>query len=240
MSSIFGLGLILQIAAIIHWSRKRPAAFWLWIIIIGGFIGALAYFLIEGLPDLEGVTRSLKGPTRRKRIRMLQAIVLDNPAAGNYEELGELLLEERRWSEARAAFDHALSARSDSIDPFYRRGIALFHLGEYDAAVRDLQHVIASNPKYDYSNAYSLYARALAKCGKRDEAMVAFERLAESTASETLYAAAEFFAENGRTAQARELAERIVARTVTMPSYQRRRDRAWIRKAKALRRRLAA
>lgn len=234
LSRFFGFGFLLQVAALIHWAKKRPAAFWLWIVIIGGFIGALAYFLIEGLPDLRGVGQSLKGPTRRKRIRELQAIVLDNQAAGNYEELGELLLLEMRWAEARAAFDHALTSRSDSIDPFYRRAIALFELGEAEAAVRDLERVIAADPKYDYSNAYCLYGRALAKSGRSAEAMTVFERLAESTASETLYAAAEFFANNGRPDQARELAGRIVAREVTMPAYQRRRDRVWIRKARAL------
>src|SRR6266513_151281 len=66
---LFGYGFLFQVAAVVHWSRKRPEAFWLWIIIIGGIIAALAYFLIEGLPDLSTVQRTLRGPTRRKRIR---------------------------------------------------------------------------------------------------------------------------------------------------------------------------
>lgn len=234
VSRVFGFGFLLQIAAFIHWAKKRPAPFWLWVILFGGFIGALAYFLIEGLPDLRGVGQSLKGPSRRKRIRELQAIVLDNQAAGNYEELGELLLMEKRWAEARAALDQALASRTDSIDPFYRRAIALYELGEAEAAVRDLEHVVATNPKYDYSNAYCLYGRALEKSGRNGEAMTVFERLAESSASETLFAAAQFFANHGRPDQARELATRIVTREATMPAYQRRRDRTWIRKARAL------
>ena len=118
---MFGYGFLFQVAAVIHWSRKRPEAFWLWIIIIGGIIGALAYFLIEGLPDFRNLQRTMRGPTRRKRINVLRALVLQNPSAGNYEELGELLLEEKRYREARDAFDRALSVRTDSIDPFYRR-----------------------------------------------------------------------------------------------------------------------
>ena len=34
---LFGYGFLFQVAAVIHWSRKRPEAFWLWIIIIGGW-----------------------------------------------------------------------------------------------------------------------------------------------------------------------------------------------------------
>jgi|ERR1051326_871923 hypothetical protein len=238
LSSVFAYGFLLQIAAVIHWSRKRPDSFWLWIIIIGGFIGALAYFLIEG-PDFRALQRSLKGPGRRRRIRMLQAIIVDNPSAGNYEELGELLLEEKRYAEARAAYDQALAARTDSIDPFYRRALALFELRQYEAAARDLAHVTAVDPKYDYSNAFCLYARSLARLGKTADASTAFDTLVQrSHSASTLYEAAAFFAEHGREAEARELVQRIAAREMTMPSYQKRRDRVWLRKAKALDRKL--
>jgi hypothetical protein len=240
LGGLFAYGFLLQIAAVIHWSRKRPDTFWLWIIIIGGFIGALAYFLIEGLPDFENIGRRLKGPARRRRIHMLRAIVLDNPSAGNYEELGELLLEEKRFAEARDAYDRALAARTDSIDPFYRRAQALFQLRDYEAAARDLKHVTAADPKYDYSNAFCLYARTLGLLGRKVEALEAFEQLVDrSHSAETLYEAAAFFADNGREAEARDIVQRVIAREVTMPRYQKRRDRAWLRRAKALGRRLS-
>src|SRR6266545_2453648 len=63
----FGWGVIVQIAAIIHWSRKRPATYWLFIIIFFGFLGALAYFLVEGI-DFDAMGRSVRGPSRRRRI----------------------------------------------------------------------------------------------------------------------------------------------------------------------------
>jgi hypothetical protein len=239
LGGLFRFGFLLQVAAVIHWARNRPDTFWLWIIIIGGFIGALAYFLIAGRPDFAIMGRTLKGPGRRKRIRMLRAMLLDNPSAGNFEELGELLLTEKRYAEARRAFDGALGARTDSIDPFYRRALALFQLREYEAAAKDLEHVTAVDPKYDYSNAFCLYAQTLALTGRKTEALAAFEQLVErSHSAETLYEAAAFFAENGRQETARDLAQRIIAREMTMPRYQKRRDRVWLRKAKALERRL--
>jgi len=239
IGSLFGYGFLLQIAALIHWSRKRPAMFWIWIIIIGGFIGALAYFLIEGMPDFESMGRKLQGPGRRRRIKMLRAIVLENPSAGNFEELGELLLLEKRYAEARDAFDRALAARTDSIDPFYRRAQALFELRDYEAAARDLKHVTSVDPRYDYSGAFCLYARTLGLMNRTPEALAAFDQLVErSHSAETLYEAAKFYADNGREPAAREIVERIVAREMTMPRYQKRRDRVWLRKAKALGRKL--
>jgi hypothetical protein len=239
LGSIFRYGILFQVAAVIHWSRKRPEAFWLWIIIIGGIIGALAYFLIEGLPDFRNVQRTLRGPARRKRVHVLRALVIQNPSAGNYEELGELLLEEKRYREAKDAFDRALAVRTDSIDPFYRRGLAAFALREDEAAAADLRRVTAADWKYDFCRAASLLGQSLARLGRTEEAMAVFDRLAQTaTGAEPLVSAAQFFADHGRPADALEIAGGIAMRDATMPAYQKRRDRTWLRKAKALQRSL--
>lgn len=234
---IFGYGFILQIAAIVAVAKRGSDRYWIWLILIGGVIGAAAYFIVEGLPDFSRMRTSFKGPARRRRIQVLRAIIRDNPSAGNYEELGELLSEEKKWSEARDAFDHALAQRTDSLDPFYRRGVASFQLGDDAAAVRDLKVVVEKDPKYDYSRALCILAQAQARGGHTQEANETFERLIRtSTAAESLCAAAEFLIDQGRYAEARELTETILARRLTMPRYQQRRDRKWMAKAKQLQR----
>lgn len=236
MRFFFGWGFILQIAAVIHWARRRPDTFWLWIIIIGGPIGAIAYFVVEG--DFSGIRHSFRAPSRRRRIAMLRALVRENPSAGNYEELGELLLENKRYAEAREAFDHALSSRTDSIHTFYFRGIAEFELGLNDDAIRDLQHVVDVEPKHDYSRAMCLLAQAFARTGRTSEATALFDKLvATSTAPESLTAAAEFYIAQDRGVEAREIVESVLARRATMPAYQKRRDAKWLRKARQLARR---
>lgn len=235
LGTLFGYGFILQIAAIITFAKRGGDRYWIWIILIGGVIGALAYFLIEGLPDFSRMRSTFSGPTRRRRIKVLRAIIRDNPSAGNYEELGELLSEEKKWSEAREAFDHALAQRTDSLDPFYRRGVASFQIGDNASAVRDLKLVVDKDPKYDYSRAMCILSQALARGGQTAEADAMFERLIRtSTAAESLCAAAEFLIAQGRVAEARELTENILARRLTMPHYQKRRDRRWMWQAKAL------
>jgi hypothetical protein len=44
-------GVVLQIMALVHFARRRPDTYWLWIILFGGGIGALVYIFIEVLPD---------------------------------------------------------------------------------------------------------------------------------------------------------------------------------------------
>jgi hypothetical protein len=57
MIDLLSVGILLQAIAIVHFARRRPAR-WLWIIIIGGGLGALAYILLEVVPDA-GLLRSL-------------------------------------------------------------------------------------------------------------------------------------------------------------------------------------
>jgi len=236
---LFGYGFVIQILAIVVWARRGGDRFWIWIIIIGGVIGAIAYFLIDGMPDFRALARTFKGPARRRQIRILRALVLDNPSAGNYEQLGELLIQERKWAEARDAFDKAIASRTDLLDPFYWRGVAAFELGDDAAAIADLQRVVASDPKYDYSRAMCLLARALARAGRTEEAGTTFDRLTGMTsAAESMSWAAEFYAGQGRNAEALGIVENILARKPTMPAYQKRRDRLWLWKASRLRRKL--
>jgi hypothetical protein len=228
-------GVILQAAAMIHFVRRRPDSYWLWIIIIGGGVGALAYLVVEALPDLGLLRTSLNAFPRRRRIKELERIIIDNPAIGNQEELADLYLEEGKFARARELYDRVISPRSDSLDPFYRRAIAELALSDAPAAVADLERVVGADPKYDLHRAMGLLAHAYARTGQADRAEAAFKRATDiSTLSETYYNYAAFLAEQQRPAEAREWAERILAKKATMPRYLRRRERPWFRKATSI------
>ena len=227
-------GIVLQAFAIIHFLRRRPDTYWLWIILMFGGIGALAYIFIEVIPDVGLLRSSFQVFPRRKRIKQLEGMVLDNPSIGNYEELGDLYLDDGQYVKARECFDKVI-AREDSIDPLYRRALCAIALNEYAAAVADLEKVTARDPKYDYQRAAGLQAHAFAKIGERDKASNLFAEVTEtSTLSETQYNYASFLAETGRAAEAREWAERILRKKATMPDYIRRRERPRFRKTRAL------
>src|SRR5258708_25424661 len=98
-------GFVVEAVAVIHFARRRPEGYWLYVILFGGFIGASAYIVVEVLPDaglLRGVFQGFGG---RSRIQALEIQIIDNPSAGNYEELGELCLEQKQYAKAREAFD---------------------------------------------------------------------------------------------------------------------------------------
>ena len=226
---------LLQGIAIIHFIRRRPDTYWLWIILVGGGIGALVYIAVEVLPDFGLLRQSFKVFPRRRRIRELEAIILDNPAPGNYEELADLLLEEKKYAQARDCFDKAISTRTDSPDPFYRRGICEIELQDFSAAVADLERVVNKDAKYDFYRAPGLLAHAYAKIGDAQRADALFRQTVQiSTLSETYLNYAEFLRSQGRNAEAREWTQRVLAKKPTLPSYLKRRERPWFRRAKGL------
>ena len=234
-------GLLLQALAIVHFIRRRPDGYWLWVILFLGPLGALVYIAVEVIPDAGLLRQSFKVFPRRRRIHELEAAILDNPSAGNYEELADLYSEEGRFERARNCYDKAISARTDSPDPFYRRGIAELQLGDYTAAVEDLERVFAKDPQYDFHRAIGLLAHAYANTGQPQKAEEMFARaVGISTLSETYYNYATFLASQGRNAEAREWAQRILAKKPTMPGYLRRRERPWFRRANGLLKRLPA
>lgn len=228
-------GIILQAMALLHFVRRRPDTFWLWIILMGGALGALVYIVAEVVPDASLSSGPLKALPRRRSIRLLEAAIVDNPAIGNREELADLYLEDGKFARARELYDSIISPRMDAIDPFYRRGIAAIGMGDVAAAVPDLERVVAKDPKYDLHRALGLLAHANAHAGGTERAEALFQQAtAISTLSETYYNYASFLAAQGRKSEARVWAQRILDKKPTMPAYLRRRERPWFRKAKAL------
>jgi hypothetical protein len=232
---LHGWAFALQAIAIVHFFRRRPDTYWIFIIVFLGWIGALIYIVAEVIPDAGLLSTSFQAFQRRRRIRELERAILDNPSAGNYEELGLLYLDNGDYARASASYDKAIASRTDSVDAFYRRGVAEVELGEFAPAVPDLERAVTADANYDFHRAKGLLAHAYARTGKPEKAEAMFQQAVKiSTLSETYYNYALFLQAQGRVEEARQWAQKILDQRRTMPGYQRRRERVWFRKAYAL------
>src|ERR1700751_4580199 len=226
--------ILLRIIAIVHFIRRRPNFYWLFVILFH-WVGALIYIAVEVIPDAGLLRTSFQVFPRRRRIQELERTILDNPSAGNYEELGQLYLDDGNFYRARACYDKAISSRTDHADPFYRRGIAEIEIGDFPAAVPDLERAVHSDPDYDFHRAKGLLAWAYAQTGQPEKADALFREATRiSTISETYYYYALFLESQGRGAEAREWAKKIPDKKPTMPGYLRRRGRPGFRRASAV------
>lgn len=228
-------GFVLQILALIHVARRRPDTFWIWIILFGGFLGAAVYIVAEVAPDTFMLGDFFKGFQRRSRIRQLETAIIDNPSPGNYEELGDLLLEQKQYARARENYDISIAARADSLDPFYRRALCSLALNDVPGAFADLEYVFQKDPRYDHQRAAGLLAHAYALSGQPDQADALFASVTQtSNLIETWHNYARFLLSQHRNSEAREWAQKILDKKRTMPRYLKRQERPWFRKATSL------
>jgi len=242
---LFGLfypwSLILQIAALVHYYRRRPAQYWIYVIIFLGPVGAIAYLIVEAGPDIKAFAGVASGANRKKRIDRLEGAISDNPSPGNFEELGEVYFEMGNFAAAREAFTKAIAAKSDTPECFYHRAICSLQLNDAAAAAPDLEYVIKKEPGHDFHRAAGLLAHAYAGSGQKDKAEAQFLRAIDaSTLSETYLNYAEFLATEGRTTEARAWAQKVLDKERTMPDHLRRRERPWFSSAREMLKRLAS
>ena len=144
-------GLLLQAVAIIHFIRRRPDTYWIWVILFLGPIGALVYLFVEVVPDAGLLRGQLKVFPRRKRIRELERLVYDNPSAGKLRELA-ILHGPRPDGAGRGRRSREADCGGGRIrfDAFYRRGVCAIQLGDAAGALPDLEKVAAKEPGYDF------------------------------------------------------------------------------------------
>jgi Uncharacterized protein conserved in bacteria containing a divergent form of TPR repeats len=236
---LYPWGFILQGIAIVHFIRRRPDTYWIFIILFLGPLGAIIYLFVEALPDLGLVGQSFKVFPRRKRINELLANLRDNPSAGNYEELGNLYMDDNKLQLAREAFNKAIAARADTLDPFYRRGVCAILMGDAAAALPDLERVVSKESDYDFQRAEGLLAHAYAQTGQKEKAEALFRRVTiTSTLSETYLNFAGLLASEGRNPEAREWAQKVLDKKPNMPGYLKRRERPAFRQASSMLKRL--
>jgi hypothetical protein len=237
---VYPWGLIVQGIALWHFVKRRPENYWLFIIIFGGVLGAGVYVVVEMIPDLGLLRGVFQGFGRRSRIQELQTQILDNPSAGNLEELAELYFEQKNYRKSREALNRAIAARSDSPHAFYLRAKSALAMGDYAEAIPDLEYVVAKDAKFDYHRATGLLGDAYARTGDLEKAKMYFASAAQySTTPETLYNYANYLKLAGKKEEAREWAQKLAAKKRTLPRYMQRVERPWFGKGKALQKELA-
>jgi len=154
--------------------------------------------------------------------------------------LAELYFEQNDYGKARDLLNRAIAARSDSPHAFYLRAKSALGMGDYAAAIPDLDLVVGKDAKFDYYRATGLLGDAYARTGNLERAAFYFAPAVRySTTPETLYNFANYLRLTGKKEEAREWAMKLAAKKRTLPRYMQRVERPWFRKGKVLEKELA-
>jgi len=218
---------------LIHALRNRE---WFWAVFILFFwgLGAIWYYLYVYRAS---ATRGfeLPGAQKRKRIRELQAQIHHLDKAHHYSQLGDVYFSQGKLEKAEAAYHAAMERDPQDIDTRAHLGQCLLREKRPQEARPLLEGVVAENPKHDYGYSMMALAETFAELGQKDAALNVWRQVtANHSYPRAKVQLAELYIEQGKAELARPELQEVLADDVHAPTFQRRRDRVWIRRARRL------
>jgi len=234
-SPIFLIIGIFEIWMLVDAIRRRE---WIWVvfILVGSFLVAMCYYVLV-YRDTPSATRGfeLPGAVDRRRIKDLQAKIhhLDKPH--HYSQLGDIYFQQGKLDKAEQCYRAAMERDPQDIDTRAHFGQCLLRAKRPAEAKPLLEGVVAENPKHDYGYSQMALAETYTALGDTDAAFNIWKQVTEnhSYPRAKVQISEIYIARNQPDLAATELRE-VISDDAHAPTFQRRRDRVWIKKAKSL------
>jgi hypothetical protein len=239
-SPIAGIAIsVFHLWMLIHAIRQRE---WVWALFIFFVfpIAAIWYFFAVYRASASA-TRGfeLPGAQHRRRIKELQAQIhhLDKPH--HHFQLGDVYFRQGKLEKAEACYRAALERDPTDIDTRAHLGQCLLRLKRATEARPLLEGVIAENRKHDYGYTLMALAEDLSALGETDAALNVWKQVTEHHSyPRAKVQLAEIYLQKNEPEPARAELSEVISDDAHAPTFQRRRDRVWLRKAKSLMRKL--
>jgi len=232
----------IQIGLIVHVMKTGRPLYWCFVLLMAPGIGALAYIIVEILPNLQndvrakrafrGIRRTLnpEGDLRRRQ--------LEHRLSGSVDAARHLateLMDKRRYGEAVTHYRTALSGIYEH-DPDLLLGLASAQFGDGDAAgsKQTLDTLKEMNPEYHSPEGHLLYAKALEELGDLERAEEEYSVLAGSYPGvEARIRYAQLLERVDKQDLAREEYAAIIAAAELAPRHFRKAQKEWLAAAKS-------
>lgn len=234
---ILVLSTLVSIIAIVHVLKTGRNHLWLMVLFALPVAGALAYFVVEILPELrqgrrgQKVSRSVAdalNPTRTLDEAKRQYEISDTVESAC--NLADIHLQKEQYDAAAKLFRSTLQGLNENNpDILHKLARCEFGLGNYARCRELLDLLIDKNPDYKNQDAHLLYARTLQALGDITAATDEYETLIKYyTGPEPAYQFALMLKSSGNPARARQLCSDIVKKAELSPAHYRKMHSHWI------------
>lgn len=232
----------IQIALVVHVLKTGRNRVWVYLLIFIPLLSALAYLLIELLPEWSS---SIGGQRARRglagtlnpggRLRQLQQAWEQTPNADNARHLAAELLSAGRLDEAGPVLEQALSGLfATEPNLMLLRARLAFEKGDPAAAVATLDQLQQANPGFRSAEGHLLLARALEQAGQAQRALDEYRAVASYFPGvEARYRMALALRATGQEAEAQTELEQIMADARLAPGHFRKAQSHWLRQVRA-------
>jgi hypothetical protein len=181
------LSVLVQLALIVHVVKTGRNTIWVFILLFAPFVGGLAYFIVELLPELmnsHGARKAKRSVTNvidpNRDLRSASQLLAVADTVQNSLVLANQHLERGQFREAAEFFARSLRGlHANDPDILFGLARAQFGLQEYANVIQTLDRLAAANPKARTGDMHLLYARAQEESGAIDAAKVEYEALAK-------------------------------------------------------------
>jgi len=219
--------------------RRRE---WIWALFIffGWGLSALLYFFFV-YRDAPTATRGfeLPGAFDRRRIKELQAQIHHLDKAHHHFQLGDIYFQQGKLEKAESCYRASLEREATDIDTRAHLGQCLLRENKPAEARPLLEGVVREDPKHDYGYSQMALAETLTALGDTDGAMLIWKQVTDNHSyPRAKVQLAELYLARDQKDLARTELRDVIADDQHAPTYQRKRDRVWVRRARALIRKL--
>jgi hypothetical protein len=235
--------ILLDVILVVHAAKTGRFSPWAYLILLLPGVGAVAYVLVELLPEWLG---SVQGQKARKRVintldpekhyrRLADDLAISDTIA-NRVDLAEECLLLGKFEEARIHYENALS-RPMGDEPNYALGKAKaeFGLRRPQDAVETLDTLRERWPDFQSADGHLLYARGLEESGREAEALNEYWALVDYyPGAEARVRFAMLLQKTGRDAEARRLCADVLTQMRRAPKYVRKVQAEWIAAAERM------
>jgi tetratricopeptide (TPR) repeat protein len=215
---------------------RRGEYLWAVFIFIGsGLSTLLYYFLVYRAAPSATTGFELPGAVDRRRIKDLQAKIHHLDKAHHYSQLGDIYFQQGKLPKAEECYRAAMERDPQDIDTRAHFGQCLLRAQRPAEARPLLEGVVAENPKHDYGYSQMALAETYLALGENDKAFSLWKQVVEhhSYARAKVQLAEMYFARNQPDLARHELME-VISDDAHAPTFQRRRDRVWIKRARGV------
>lgn len=229
--------LLLDITLIYHASRTGRLQPWAFIILMVPLVGALAYIVVELVPEWWGGPAAAQARKRvanridpEKRYRELSEKLATSDTIANRAALAAECQAIGRYEEAEGHYDHVLRLPQGD-DPAYAlaKAQAQFARKQPAEALATLDALRARWPDFESAEGHLLYARSLAEIGRLDEALEEYQAVSQYfPGAEARVRYGLLLQLVGRTAEARIVFNELLIQMRRAPKYLRDAQAEWL------------
>jgi hypothetical protein len=242
LSSPFAIAFgVFQIWMIVDAIRRRE---WLWLVFILAFPGfGTFWYFFAVYRGADSATRGfeLPGAHSRRRINELKAQIHHLDKAHHHLQLGDIYFQQGKLDLAETEYRAAMERDGEDRDTRAHLGQCLLRKKKPAEARLFLEAVVKEDPKHDYGYTMMALAETFMALGETEAAIQVWERVLQNYSyARARVQLAELYIAKKQFDLAREQVTDVIESDMHAPAFDRKRNRVWIRRARRLRKQVAA